>query len=157
MLSSKYICLTICFIVVALQLFTIISPHWSTQTMSNKINMGLWSVCSPKCKSITTIKAFSKTDIYAVRIFAILGFLLVAIAIVCCMMNEHTDNKCHIILLGVGGLCSLAAGLIWNMKLTNISTGGGLQTNYKLGYAFYINIVVALIALSLSIYEYNYK
>jgi hypothetical protein len=43
------------------------------------------------------------------------------------------------------------------MKLTNISTGGGLQNNYKLGFAFYINIVVALIALSLSIYEYNYK
>jgi hypothetical protein len=171
-------------VVLALQLTSIVTPHWSVKDLSNDpefvklqlkdgkadVSLGLWKGCGEilgKAASKTSVsgdvcvhlpvdgwKTFPKNSLTAVRSFAIIGAVLV-LAGLYCMLYMKSKQQCGGMLLAVGGVCSLIATTIWGIELRKFkSDDGTIEVKMDLGYSFYLNMVAGILAVLGGAYHY---
>ena len=156
----------LCTVVLALQLTAVCTEHWGVKTLNipfdninADVSMGLWKACGESWGKIHDIrgetdicldlpihgmKSFPKNSLYATRCFAIIGVILVFMALV------YRNNKTfQLVCLVSGGLASLIAMIIWASELLKIKIGDNLPSvKFKPGYSFYLNLSGGVMALA---------
>lgn len=169
----------LCMVALALQLTAVCTDHWSVKNIKMSdadagadINMGLWKGCgegwakyqgisgdSDVCLHlpIEGMKTFPKNALQAARVFAIMGIVLVFVALVC-MMYMKNYKKCQLMCLLAGGLSSLIAMAIWSSEMLKIKIGDNSKSvKFNPGYSFYLNLVGGLAAMGAAAYYYYGK
>ena len=151
-------------VAIALQVSAISTDHWSCHKDTGiTMHIGLWKMCmdvpgGTKCSHAppegVDAKGFPKNSLYAVRAFAILGVLLVAFSLVCAAYLKG-NNKCQVMCLVGGAVCSIIANIIWAAEL--LKFGGSTNDAIKAdpGYSFYLNLSGGLVALLAAGYQYS--
>jgi len=159
----------LCMVAMALQLSAICTEHWGTASasssglpvpsgMSGETSMGLWKMCGDiwnKQQELDTCmhlppdgtKTFPKNSLYAVRAFALMGVILVFLALTCMMyMKEY--KKCQFVGLLAGGVASIIASVVWVAKMLKVKPDDeSPDIKFSPGYSFYLNLGGGLVAL----------
>ena len=151
-MESKHIIFYVLILaVLVMQLVSISTEDWSC-LKSLKINEGLWQACAaPSGKKIctdlppskTSDPSFPKNALNAARALAIIGLVMVILAVVCKYM--YPGHKCCMVLLLLGGLCSVFAAVVWAVKVHKHSKG------LKYGYSYWLSLVAGILAVLLSV------
>ena len=155
-------------IALVLQVVAISTDYWSVKdgpkTGSAKIidHVGLWKMCGTISNSAASgsvcehlppkdEKYFPKNSLYAVRIFSLLGTLLMLYSMGSLAYGEKYDRKQLISLLsGVG--CVLLSVVIYSAEMFKIKDNDTSVTKFKPGYSFYLSIVSLLMGGSAALY-----
>lgn len=131
-----------------LQITSVSTDFW---TVSDNLNWGLWKMCAKgmKCAHLPppNDSKFPANSLRAAQAFALLGPILVALAVLCMWLYpERKDCQCA--LLALGGVASLIAMIIWLVDLLKISgSTGPMSQKGTPGYSFYLNLAGGVSAL----------
>lgn len=168
-------------IALMLQLTSVSTDYWSDKRAKSRnihidAHLGLWKSCVTLrgqdnsnnrieldlCEHIppeqpTVFNEFPKNTLYAARAFSLIGLLLIFGSLLCMMSrNENRKGKhshyCEMLMLVVGGLCTLLAAGIWasemfRIKVTAPSDNSQHTVKLSPGYSFYVNILGGLSAV----------
>jgi len=149
-------------LVLALQVVSMVTVHWSVKTGNGQqMQVGLWKWCldtqngSPSCTDLppSDMSNFPKNSLYAVRALVALSAVLVVSAIVCLSMGK---GKCLPMLLGVAGISSLAANVVWAKEMMKFTFYTGnpnvptIEVKTRPCYSFWLNMLAGLGAIGLA-------
>ena len=142
--------------IVVMMVVAIASNEWSVKKIPNgqgKATYGLWKACVAGTKVESLNKCvdlpldhpnFPKDSLYAARVFAILGAILMACALFCLRWNR--GKNCQVMCLLLGGLSSIAAAAIWMKDFKNLN-----GVSYDQGYSFHLNWVAGAGAVLMAV------
>jgi hypothetical protein len=151
-------------LVVALQTAAISTKEWSERTQTGigssqtKITIGLWDTCNnDTCMKIpfsnsSLNKNFPTVELWICRVFAILGVILVLIAMFAMFRTNSKMYKWAPRLLIAGGICSMIATIVWSVKFIHVKGPDGSVVKFNPGYSLIINSAAAMIAIGGGIY-----
>jgi len=161
MKNKKMYLSLLCVAVLALQVAAVSTNDWTVMSQGgSKMNYGLWKTCM-KTGGITSITAnvcidlppkasldknFKKNSLYAARVLAVLGPVLVAVALLN-MYMKPLATKWNCALLLAGALASLVAMAVWAAEMMNPDKGGGGNPKGSPGYSFYLNLAGGVLGL----------
>lgn len=163
-MSKEQVVIALSLIALALQASAIATDYWSVRAQDSGINnitlnlhMGLWKFCADGgngnsdltgCKHLPpeNDRFFPKNSLYAARVFAILGVILVFCAAGCSMYMK-TSKQCQLMCLIAGGISSLIAMGIWAKEMLRLQVMGATELKFNPGYSFYLNLAGGAFAL----------
>jgi hypothetical protein len=136
------------------------------------LSIGLWKLCgedwgkldkqsldSEICAHlpIEGVKKFPKNSLNAIRVFSLMGVVLIFTSLMC-MMYGKNYKRCQLVCLLAGGLCSVIANIIWASEMNKVVLMDGLPAiKFSPGYSFYLNLAGGLAGLAAGAYYYYGK
>lgn len=173
----------LCMVALAMQLTAVSTENWSVKSGDSylphlpkgdhlDIAFGLWKGCGEGWGKVSRIsgnvdvcvhlpiegvKTFPKNSLYAARAFAVIGSVLIFMAMTC-MMYMKNHKRCQLVMLMAGGMASIIASIIWAAEMLKVKVDdNGPTIKFNPGYSFYLNMVGGLVGLLAAAYYYYGK
>lgn len=142
-----------------LQTTAISTNEWSVKNKDGaKISWGLWKICisganTSACHELDDQPKIGKTELNAVRSFAIISVLLNLIGLICYFAMPSYKRHCWVF-FALATLCTLVVIPIWISKYLKID---GVKA--KFGYSYWLFLVGGILSafIGVAIYSYDRK
>lgn len=164
---NKDVVYIVCIILILFMVMCIADVHWSRKHVKGgNLLMGLWKQCGENLVGMSErdkdtecvhlppegVVNFPKNSLYACRALTMLGLAFLLGALGCLLYKESPSKLCVATMFGMAGLCILVAGVVWVTELLKLKMPDGSTLKMKPCYAYYINMMVGLVALFLAGY-----
>jgi len=163
-MQSKQILMGVTALALIMSVVGMATDKWGTEGSSGglKANMGLWKQCVSGNLGSSCIDLppqndshFPRNSLYAVRVWVILGVVLLAASMWCMTMAGSEYANCGAWCLVLGGVSLLLGVILFSAELLKFKMGssGTTQTTLKMGWSMGVVLGAGILALGAGAYQ----